>query len=83
MHPAHGVDDTSPETRTVLARLYAQMSPAEKLERLRAVTLAANRLALAGLRARHPDATEGALLLELAKLRLGDDLARRVYGDDE
>jgi len=58
------------------------MSPAEKLDCMRAVTLAANRLALAGLRAHHPDATEGALLLELAKRRLGEDLVRRVYGGE-
>jgi hypothetical protein len=75
------LDDTSPHAREALTRLYAQMSPAEKVERLRALTLAANLLTLAGLRARNPEASEHALLLELAKLRLGDDLVRRVYGD--
>lgn len=45
------------------------------------LTLAANMLALAGLRERFPTATEGELLLRLARLRLGDDLVRRVYGE--
>ena len=48
---------------------------------MRAVTLAANQIALAGLRLRHPDATERELLLVLARLRLGDDLVELVYGD--
>jgi hypothetical protein len=46
-----------------------------------ASALAANRMALAGLRLRHPERTDGELLLQLARLRLGDDLVRRVYGD--
>lgn len=75
------VDDTSPDARAVLARLYAEMSPAEKLSRVRDLTLAANRLSLAGLRSRHPDESEGILLLRLARLRLGDDLVRRAYRD--
>jgi hypothetical protein len=38
-------------------------------------------MALAGLRLRHPERTDGELLLQLARLRLGDDLVRRVHGD--
>ena len=60
---------------------YAEMSFAEKAERIRAVTLAANQMALAGLRLRHPNASHRELLLALARLRLGDDLVDRVYGD--
>lgn len=75
------VDDTSPDARAIVARLYAEMSPAEKLARVRDLTLAANRLSLAGLRSRHPEESEGTLLLRLAKLRLGDDLVQRAYRD--
>ena len=57
------------------------MTFAERADRVRAVTLAANQIALAGLRLRHPDATERELLLALARLRLGDDLVELVYGD--
>jgi len=79
---SHGspLDDTNPAARAILTAVYARMSPAEKLECMRAVTLAANRLALAGLRERYPDADEGTLLLRLAQRRLGDELTRRAYG---
>lgn len=74
------VNDTAPATRELLRRRYAVMSLADKAERLRAITLAANQMALVGLRARHPHASDTDLLLELARLRLGDDVVRRVYG---
>ena len=74
------VNDTSKEAQEVVDRRYASMSFAEKAQRLRELTRAANQMALAGLRLRHPAASERELLLELAKLRLGDDLVDRVYG---
>ena len=74
------VSDTSLAAQAVVDRRYAEMSFAEKVERVRAVTLAANQMALAGLRLRHPSASERELLLALARLRLGDDLVDRVYG---
>ena len=74
------LDDTSPDVRRVQKELYASMTPAEKLSRMSQLTVAANELALAGLRARHPDESRQDLLLRLARLRLGDDLVDRVYG---
>ncbi|HSH76182.1 MAG TPA: hypothetical protein VLA09_10905 [Longimicrobiales bacterium] len=59
--------------------LYLRMTPAEKLDRVRALTLLANRLALAGLRARHPDEPEAGLMMRLARIRLGADLFERAY----
>lgn len=76
------VNDTSEAAQEVVDRRYAEMSFAEKADRLRAVTLAANQMAMAGLRLRHPNASQHELLLALARLRLGDDLVRRVYGDE-
>ena len=61
--------------------LYQRMTPAEKLERVRQLTLTSARLALAGLRERHPDETDRALLLRLAHIRLGRALAERAYGE--
>src|SRR5581483_10785947 len=43
------VNDTSVAAQQVVDRRYAEMSFAERAERLRAVTLAANEMALAGL----------------------------------
>lgn len=74
------IHDTSVAAQEVLDRRYAEMSFADKAECVRSVTLAANQMALAGLRLRHPNASEHELLLALARLRLGDDLVERVYG---
>ena len=74
------VNDTSAAARDFVDRRFAEMTLSEKAERVRAITLAANQMALAGVRLRFPDLSEGELLLELAKLRLGDDLVARVYG---
>jgi hypothetical protein len=81
---AHGrrdIDDTTADARRVLDARLAAMSDTEKVASMRAITLTVNTLALAGLRARHPTASQGELLLELARLRLGDVVVRRVYGD--
>jgi hypothetical protein len=78
--PAMSVNDTSVAAQKAVDRRYAEMSFIERAERVRAVTVAANQMALAGLRLRHPDASESELLLALARLRLGDDLVGRVYG---
>lgn len=79
--------DTDPSAAEVMDELYARMSPARKLARVRDLTLMANRVALEGLRARHPDETERELLLRLARVRLGSDVVDRIYpaeggGDD-
>lgn len=72
--------DTDAETLEVLFELYRRMTPSQKLERVRELTLMVNGLALAGLRRRHPGESEGELLLRLARLRLGDEVVDRVYG---
>ena len=77
---AHRLSDTSPEAMEVLIDLYRRMTPAEKLQRVRDLTLAANQLALAGLRTRHPGESEQELFLRLARIRLGDDLFAKAYG---
>ncbi|HTI04402.1 MAG TPA: hypothetical protein VL549_03745 [Gemmatimonadales bacterium] len=71
--------DTSPAAQAIMDELYRAMTPAQKLERVRDLTLMANRLALEGLRMRHPGESEQQLLLRLARLRLGDDLVARAY----
>ena len=72
------VNDTSAADRAFVDRRLAEMTLSEKAERVRAITLAANQMALAGVRLRFPDLSVGELLLELAKLRLGDDLVARA-----
>jgi hypothetical protein len=77
--PARPVD-TAPEALERQFELYRRMSPAEKAQLCRDASLAATTFAMAGLRQRHPDATERELLLRLAVLRLGVDVVERVYG---
>jgi hypothetical protein len=74
------VADTAPDAFAVYVALITALSPADRAARTRGLTLTVNTLALAGLRMRHPAATEQELLLRLAALRLGDDLVERVYG---
>lgn len=76
-----GLDDTI-EMRRAMATHYSQMSPEDKLRRVRDLTIAVSRLAMAGLRARHPDETEGQLLLRLARIRLGDDIVNAAYASN-
>lgn len=53
---------------------------AEKLAAMRRLTMAARRLAMAGIRDRHPHASPAEVWRRLADLLLGDELAARVYG---
>ena len=57
------------------------MTPAQKVHRVRALTLMVDRLALAGLRSRHPDDSEGMLMMRLARIRLGADLFERAVAE--
>lgn len=56
------------------------MSPVQKADGIRAITLAVNTLALVGLRQRYPGASESELQFRLAVLRLGEDLVAQAYG---
>ena len=57
-----------------------RISPAGPIaESAGGATRAARALALAGLRARYPAASERELVVRFAELTLGSELARRVY----
>jgi hypothetical protein len=74
--------DTAPE---VLERQIARwrcMSPAEKLDAVAAANSACDVLASAGVRRRHPDATEAEVRRRVIALRIGRDLSVAAYGWD-
>lgn len=73
--------DTRPEMEALQIRLLRQASPAQKMALLASLNDAARTIALAGLRLRFPSASEAELQRRLADLLLGEDLARKVYGD--
>lgn len=73
--------DTDPAIIQRFDARYVRMSPTDKLRRVRQLTLAVTRLALAGRRTREPRSEEAEHLRELARQRLGSETFARVYGD--
>ena len=71
--------DTSADVEAIQIDLWKRMSSVEKASAVSAVSIAAQELSLAGIRLRHPAASEAECLIRLAILKLGSDLARRVY----
>ena len=74
------MSDTAPEAQRVQYELYRQMSPARKFELIFDTYEMGRQLALAGLRMRHPDATEEELWRLWARQHLGRELFEQVYG---
>ncbi len=79
---ASPVDDTDPAIEAILIEGYRRMSPAQKLERVRALTRAVQQLALLDIRRRHPDADEREQALRLASRWLEPELMLRAFGWD-
>ena len=62
---------------------WQTFSPADKGRIVSQLSMAADRLALAGIARRYPQATAHEQFLRLAILKLGRDLAARVYPEIE
>ena len=75
--------DTHPRMAALHYRLLRGATPARKMEMLGGLNASAKTLALSGLRRRYPHAGEAELRRRLAGLLLGEELARKVYGDLE
>ena len=73
--------DTHPKMEALQIQLLRQADPARKMEMLAQLNASARTLALTGLRSRYPQASETELRRRLAGLLLGEDLARKVYGE--
>lgn len=73
--------DTHPKMEALQIQLLRQAGPARKMEMLAQLNASARTLALNGLRSRYPQASETELRRRLADLLLGEDLARKVYGE--
>jgi hypothetical protein len=58
-----------------------EYSPTKKMNMLAQLNASARTLAMTGLRAQFPQATEAELRRKLADLLLGEELARKVYGE--
>jgi hypothetical protein len=73
--------DTHPRMEALQVQLLRQASPAHKMEMLAQLNASARVLALNGLRSRYPQAGEAELRRRLAGCLLGEELARKVYGE--
>ncbi len=71
--------DTSPEVERLQVESWRRMSPLRKAQILTEITRAVQQLSLAGIRLRHPNASDRECALRLAVLTLGRDLASRAY----
>ncbi len=73
--------DSSPEAERLQVERWREMTPLEKARSVSALTRAVQELSLAGIRLRHPDASEDECLLRLAELKLGRRLMAQAYPD--
>lgn len=71
--------DTSLEAEREQVELWRRMSPLEKVRAVTGIARAVQQLSLAGIRLRHPEASDQECFLRLAVLKLGRQLACRVY----
>lgn len=72
--------DTSLDADDVQFEILRRMTPVERAALMTELTLAVQDLAMAGMRARHPNASDDELRLRLAVHRLGADTVRKVWG---
>ena len=73
--------DTHPKMEALQIQLWRQASPTRKMQMLAQLNASAHMLALMGLRSQYPQASESELRRRLASLLLGEELARKVYGE--
>ncbi len=74
--------DTHPKMEALQIQLWRQANPTRKMQMLAQLNASARLLALTGLRAQYPQASEAELRRKLAGLLLGEELARKVLGED-
>lgn len=73
--------DTHPKMEALQIELWRKATPSRKMQMLAQLNASARSLALAGLRLRYPNASQAELRRRLAGLLLGDETARKVYGE--
>lgn len=73
--------DTHPKMEALQIQLWQQASPTRKMNMLAQLNKSAQTLTLAGLRAKYPQASEAEIRRRLAGLLLGEESARKVYGE--
>ena len=72
--------DTSTAAQAVQDALFRRASPAQKLAQVAQLSRMVDQLSVAGLRQRHPTFGDEMIRYRRAELRLGRELAERVFG---
>jgi hypothetical protein len=75
--------DTHPKMEALQVELLREAPAWRKMEMLVSLNASAQELALAGLYRLYPNASPVELRRRLADILLGQDLARKVYGDPQ
>lgn len=75
-------NDTHPKIEAMLIEGYRKMSPAQKLERVRALSRAVQEFALLDVRRRHPNADAREQALRVASRWIEPELMLRAFGWD-
>jgi len=81
VHRALLASDTSPDAERRQIEVWRRLSTLERARIIDGASRTVRSLALAGVRARHPGASDAMLVARYAELTLGAELARRVYPD--
>ncbi len=71
--------DTSPKAERILFEAYRRMPPWEKVRRMTEMTQACAQFARAGIRMRHPDATEREIRFRLAAFTVDRETMIRAF----
>lgn len=74
--------DTRPDVERIVIAGWRSMSAADKVRQVRELTSTARRFSLAGIRRRHPAATEGEVRLRLASFWLDRETMIRLFDWD-
>jgi hypothetical protein len=78
--PASIPADTDPAAFALLVDRWRSMSTAERAGLVEQLNADVERIAIAGIRSQYPDLSETGIRHELARRRLGADLADEAYG---
>lgn len=74
-------DDTSPAADARYHELLRAQAPAQRLEQANALSRAVREMAVAGIRQRHPRASDAEVRARLTVRLYGRAVAQRLFGD--
>jgi hypothetical protein len=78
-----GLSDTHPNIEQIQIEIIRRMPSWKKMAIVSDLNQTVALLAVSGIRARHPDASQEQVKRLLAEMMLGSDLAVKVYGNAE